>query len=205
MSDEKWLTVSEIQQQFNIPQPTTRRYIDRHSHHLFIRKHHKSYLIAEKSIEFLLLIRDLYSKGMNAEQVENALIAKNAPTIIDVIDVSDRVSEGALEVLSRLQTSMIEQYDRQENFNRQLIEAMQLEREDNQRQREIDRKQIERLAEELANVRGEAAFISEDLREEIRKGKQETSEQLSEILSRVDTYGKNPRGLFRWFGPRARR
>ncbi|OKP87765.1 hypothetical protein A3844_10185 [Paenibacillus helianthi] len=53
-----------------------------------------------------------------------------------------------------------------------------------------DRQKFERLRGKLADARGEAASTNERLSDEIRKGQQETSKQLSEILSRMDTYGK---------------
>lgn len=198
MSDEKWLTVSDLAEQFGIPQPTIRRYIERHGHHLHIRKHHKSYLIAEKSLDDLVRIRESYSQGMNADQVENELAAANAPTIIDVIAANDRVSDMTPEALSSLHSAMIERFERQEDFNRALIEAMQREREENQRKREEDREKIDRLTLELAAARDEAAAVNEQLGE-IRKGQQETSTQLGQIseqLSRVETHGKQQRSLF---------
>lgn len=202
MNDEKWLTVSELAKRFGIPQPTIRRYIERHGHHLHIRKHHKSYLIAEKSLDDLVRIRESYTQGMNADQVENELAATNAPTIIDVIAESARESNVSPEALSSLHSEVIEGFERQEDFNRALIEAMQREREDNQKQRELDRQQIERLTVELADARGEAASTSESLRGEIRKAQQETSEHLSEILSRVGTYGKRKSFFEKFFGNR---
>jgi len=189
VSDEKWLTVSELKERLGIPQPTIRRYIERHGHHLHIRKHHKSYLIAERSLDDLVRIREAYLQGMNADQVEDELVAANAPTIIDVIAVSDTSPVA----LSSLQSAMIERFERQEDFNRALIEAMQREREENQRQRELDHQQIKRLMEELTNARAEAASTNESIWTEIRKGQQETSKQLSEILSRVETYKKTKR------------
>ncbi|OAB42167.1 helix-turn-helix domain-containing protein [Paenibacillus antarcticus] len=199
MSDEKWLTVSEVAERFGIPQPTIRRYIERHGHHLHIRKHHKSYLIAEKSLADLVRIRESYSQGMNADQVENELAAVNAPTIIDVIATSDRMSDVSPEALSSLHSAMIERFERQEDFNHALIEAMQHERVENQRQRALDREQIERLTVELTDARDQAASTNENLKNEIRKGQQDTTEQLGEILTRIETYGKQPRGLFGWF------
>lgn len=45
---------------------------------------------------------------------------------------------------------------------------------------------------------GRIEDISNSLQEEIRKGQQETREQLGEIVSRMDTYGRR-RGFFGWF------
>lgn len=51
----------------------------------------------------------------------------------------------------------------------------------------------EQLSERITDVQS-------SLGDEIRKGQQETSEQLGEILSRVDTYGKRRGLLGRLFG-----
>lgn len=65
------------------------------------------------------------------------------------------------------------------------------------------RQELEEVRREAATtaeqLSGRISDVSDSLRDEIQKGRQETSEQLGEILSRVDTYGKQPRGLFGWF------
>src|SRR5438046_732557 len=48
-------------------------------------------------------------------------------------------------------------------------------------------------AEQLS---GRIADVSDSLRDEKRKGQEQTSAQLGEILSRVDTYGKRKPGFF---------
>lgn len=128
MSDEKWLTVSDLAEQFGIPQPTIRRYIERHGHHLHTKKHHKSYLISQESIPFLVRIREGYSEGMNGDQVETLLAASGAPTIINVSDVSnhshERMNGNLDETLSGLGESVIDGFKRQDEFNRKLIESL---------------------------------------------------------------------------------
>lgn len=128
MSDEKWLTVSDLAEQFGIPQPTIRRYIERHGHHLRTKKHHKSYLIFQESIPYLVRIREGYSEGMNGDQVETMLAASGAPTIITVSDASDhsheRMSLNLDKALSGLGQSVIDGFNKQEEFNRKLIESL---------------------------------------------------------------------------------
>lgn len=55
------------------------------------------------------------------------------------------------------------------------------------------RREVTATAEKLS---GRIADVSDSLRDEMRKGQQETNAQLGEILSRVDTYGKR-----KWFWP----
>lgn len=147
MSDEKWLTVSDLAERFGIPQPTIRRYLERHGHHLHTKKHHKSYLISEESIPVIVRIREGYSEGMNSDQVETLISASGAPTIITVSDheSGERVSVNLDEALSGLGKSVIDKFNRQEEFNRMLLDSLQRERMENQREREEDRKKINQL------------------------------------------------------------
>ena len=163
MSDEKWLTISDLSEKFGIPHPTIRRYIDRHGHHLHTKKHHKSYLLSQESIPVLIRIREGYSEGMSGDQVETLLAASGAPTIITVSDHSgERVSENDEKALSGLEKSMIDGFNRQEEFNRLLIESLQREREENQRQREEDRAEIKRLTELMLQQKETAAAALPD-------------------------------------------
>jgi transposase-like protein len=58
------------------------------------------------------------------------------------------------------------------------------------------RRQIAATTEQLS---GQIVNVSDILKDEIRKGQEQTSAQMREILSRVETYGKRKRGLFNWF------
>ncbi|MGE7828984.1 MerR family transcriptional regulator [Paenibacillus sp. NPDC093718] len=89
MEKGKWITITELTEQFDIPQPTIRRYIERHGHHLLTKKHHKSYLISSESLPIVIQIREAYARGMNGEQVEEVLAANRVPTYINVDDHED--------------------------------------------------------------------------------------------------------------------
>ncbi|MNP47938.1 hypothetical protein D3C76_1420260 [compost metagenome] len=81
-------------------------------HHLQLRKRHKSYLIAEESLEVLLQIREAYATGKGIDDVEDVLAAFGAPTIITVADTDGnggRVTVDLLETLSNLQKTVNEQ------------------------------------------------------------------------------------------------
>lgn len=115
MTDEKqWLSVTELSEQLGIPDATLRRYIRQHGHHLQLRKRHKSYLVADVSVDVLVQIREAYAAGKSIDDVEDVLAAAGAPTIITVNDVNDnggRVTVNLAEALSDLQKTVNEQSD----------------------------------------------------------------------------------------------
>ncbi|WP_433618298.1 MerR family transcriptional regulator [Paenibacillus cellulositrophicus] len=161
MSDEQWLKVSDLAGQLEIPQPTIRRYMDRHGHHLHTKKQHKSYLISSASIPTLARIRDEYSKGMNGEQVEEVLLGQSS-TITTVSDTSvhkdERVSDNLAEALSELEKSVIDRFNNQEQFNQHLLELLQREQE-----------KVERLTELLMKQTEAAASLSPAVQTQSRK------------------------------------
>lgn len=147
MSDEKWLKISDLSDQFGIPQPTIRRYMERHKHHLHTKKHHKSYLISEKSVPILIFIREGYSKGMSGEQIEESLMVNRAPTYITVDAHEDeRVSTNINEALSDLGKSVIEGFNSQNQFNRTLLKLLQREHEKIEHLTELIKQQLEAAA-----------------------------------------------------------
>ncbi|WP_163879975.1 hypothetical protein [Paenibacillus favisporus] len=161
MSDEQWLKVSDLAGQLEIPQPTIRRYMDRHGHHLHTKKQHKSYLISSASIPTLARIRDEYSKGLNGEQVEEVLLGQSS-TITTVSDTSvhkdERVSGNLAEALSELEKSVIDRFNNQEQFNQHLLELLQREQE-----------KVERLTELLMKQTEAAASLSPAVQAQSRK------------------------------------
>lgn len=161
MSDEQWLKVSDLAGQLEIPQPTIRRYMDRHGHHLHTKKQHKSYLISSASIPTLARIRDEYSKGLNGEQVEEVLLGQPSTTTA-VSDTSvhkdERVSDNLAEALSKLEKSVIDRFNNQEQFNQHLLELLQREQE-----------KVERLTELLMKQTEAAASLSPALQAQSRK------------------------------------
>lgn len=205
MSDEKWLTVSDLAARFGIPQSTIRRYIERHGHHLHTKKHHKSYLISEESIPVIVRIREGYSDGMNSDQVETLLASSGAPTIITVSDVSVNLDES----LSGLGKTVIDGFKKQEEFNRLLLESLQRERVENQRQREEDREKIDRLTDLLIQQKEAAAAAAlpdpvlqrherlNDRMTEVRIEKQLQAEALDLWAKKPDAERMRKAGWFR--------
>lgn len=79
----EWLSVTQLSERLGIPPETIRRYINRHSVHLYFKKVNKSYYIAETSIDVLLQIRNLYGDGKQSEEVEKALDRNGVPMSVN--------------------------------------------------------------------------------------------------------------------------
>ncbi|GIO55944.1 hypothetical protein [Paenibacillus cineris] len=186
MSDEQWLKVSDLAGQLEIPQPTIRRYMDRHGHHLHTKKQHKSYLISSASIPTLARIRDEYSKGLNGEQVEEVLLGQSS-TITTVSDTSvhkdERVSDNLAEALSELEKSVIDRFNNQEQFNQHLLELLQREQEKVERLTELLMKQTEAAASLSPAVQAQSRKQADHLTER-RVKRQLESEALELWLSK---------------------
>lgn len=123
----KWHTVSEIENKTGIPHQTIRRYMKNHSHHLIMKKEHKSYLISDESIKVLVQIRDWYSEGMKTDQVDEALVTSGIRMSIDVHDNDEQVSINMAKTLQDLRNSMRtveKQMNEQMNFNKALVEKL---------------------------------------------------------------------------------
>jgi hypothetical protein len=145
---------------------------------------------------------------MSGDQVETLLAASGAPTIITVSDHSgDRVSVNDEEALSGLEKSMIDGFNRQEEFNRLLIESLQREREENQRQREEDRLKINRLTELILQQKETAAALTDSVQLRVERvtdrlierriERQLESEALDLWIAKPETERLRKVGLFR--------
>lgn len=82
--DEEWLSIAEVEKTTGIPDRTIRRYVSQHGHHLNTRKNHRNYLIAKTAVPVLAQIRDQYSRGRSADQVESSLAESGVPMMITV-------------------------------------------------------------------------------------------------------------------------
>jgi DNA-binding transcriptional MerR regulator len=85
MSEErKWLTINDLAKKIGIPHQTIRRYISQHSHHITMKKHHRSYLVDVGCIPVFLKIRELYGEGKSGDEIEEALANMGVPMTITV-------------------------------------------------------------------------------------------------------------------------
>lgn len=201
-----WIAVTDVAQRVDIPPETVRRYITRHSLHLQVKKGHKSYQIAESCVPVFVQIRQLYAEGKQIDEVESALLQLGKPTIITVNESGESVNVNVVEALAALDSKMKAIASMLMNVDERLKSGEQDRAAMNEDMREIREQFVtahkevstttEQLSERIVNVQN-------SLGEEIRKGQDQTSAQLGQIseqLSRVETYGKQQRrGLFRWF------
>lgn len=186
-----WLTVADVAQRVDIPPETVRRYITRHSLHLQVKKGHKSYQIAESCVPVFIQIRQLYTEGKQIDEVEAALLQLGKPTIITVNDSGESVNVNVVEALAALDIKMNAIASMLMNVDERLKSGEHDRTAMNENMNTI-REQFVTVAATTEQLSGRILDVQNSLQDEIRKGNQE-------ILSRVETYGKQQRrGLFGW-------
>lgn len=126
--EKDYFTVSEIENKIKIPHQTIRRYMKIHGHYLIMKKSHRSFLVHEKSIEVLNTIRSLYSEGKTSKQVDDYFMNNGFPLNLDSEKnhglVSDVVPVGVLQELKSDLHIFHEKLNKQEEFNRLLLEKI---------------------------------------------------------------------------------
>ncbi|MEI2442645.1 MerR family transcriptional regulator [Priestia megaterium] len=162
----KWYSISELESETGVPHQTIRRYMDRHSHHFNKKKKYKSYLLSEDAIEVIKHIRTLYGKGMNAEQVDEELNASGLPIEYVINDEKSMITMGsAFENLQESLQALHEKHEKQEEFNRQLIDSLQ--QQEKYIQSSIDRrdKQLTESIREQQDIKQMLLEIKESQKE----------------------------------------
>lgn len=197
----EWLSVAKVSEQVGIPPETVRRYINRHSGHLQVKKGHKSYQIAESSVSVFVQIRTLYGEGKQADEVDKELDRSGRPTIISVNAMNESVNVDVAIALAALDSKLNAIASMLMNVDERLKESEQYRESVNQDMNNI-REQFIIVNQEVAvtteKLSDRIADIQNSLSDEIRKGQKETSEQLEQISSRVETYSKPRRGFWSW-------
>lgn len=130
--EKSWLTVTELSKKLRIPDATLRRYIRYHGCHLKFRKRHKSYLIANDSVDVLIKIREAYSSGNSIEGVEDMLSVCMTPTIITITDDNsgDHVGINVVESLTELRKIMTKQNEIIQSLGQIMKEQINSQREE---------------------------------------------------------------------------
>lgn len=157
-----------------IPHQTLRRYVTNHSHHLIMKKKHKSYLISEDSIKVLERIRTLYGDGKSIEEVDNALASEGVPMSITVTDDEKQMSINIGEALIHQQNTIKninEKLDEQMKFNASLLEALQRQDEQMRKQQEYIEKRLEERDKNLMTVIREMQETKKQIAVAEEKGK----------------------------------
>lgn len=80
----EWIDVPQVAKELNIPDRTLRRYMERHSLFVQSRKEGRYWQIARSSLPVLSQIRDLYSAGLTADQVDTELRAQMSLATVEV-------------------------------------------------------------------------------------------------------------------------
>jgi|SRR5690625_1239634 len=153
---EGWTTIKDAENRTKIPHQTIRRYLDRHGHHLRLRKRHHRIHIHKNSIELLEKIRSWYSEHKNADQVDELLLNDGIPMTID----HDEKDHGNVSInFPEVLTSLTKRIDEQQEFNEQLLlhlnkqdEHMRKQNEKLQSQQELLDKSLAKRDEQLVTV-----------------------------------------------------
>lgn len=146
MTENEWLSVSDISEKIGVPVETVRRYIRNHGVHLRVKKIHKKYEVHSGSLDVFKQIRELYADGKNIQEVEQTLSNRGVPMTITV-NVHDDESM-TVSVADELQR-MNDRLEEQEKFNKEQAEYNTLLLEELKNQREEMKHQIKALGEKL--------------------------------------------------------
>lgn len=126
MTDNEWITVSEVSEKVNIPVETIRRYIRSHSIHLRVKKQGKKYLIHNDCITAIKQIRTFYDRGMNVDEVEQNLSDSGIPMTITIKNNNDEsMTVHVADELKEIKQALREQKE----FNKSLLEQMKQQQE----------------------------------------------------------------------------
>lgn len=167
---EKYYTILQLEPMTDIPHPTIRRYIERHGHHLKMKKKHKTVLVAEESVKTLIKIRMLYADRLTIEDVDNALATQGIPVTIQV--ETDDEKQIKMD-LSAVMTMLSKQ---QEEFHKEQMEMMESNKAEIMMKQEQDKKEI----------LNEIKRIEKERDEKFVKGLKEVLESKKEAASEVE-------------------
>lgn len=146
MTDNEWMTVSEVSEKVNIPVETIRRYIRSHSVHLRAKKLGKKYFIHDESMTVIKQIRGLYEQGKNIDEVEEALSASGvAMTITVKSDDDDSMTVYVADELQEIKRALQEQ----KQFNESLLKKLDEQSEHLQSQQAYIKESLERRDKQL--------------------------------------------------------
>jgi DNA-binding transcriptional MerR regulator len=175
LSENEWLSVSDISGKVGIPVETIRRYIRSHGVHMKVKKVHKRYVIHNDSVTVFKQIRELYADGKNVEEVEKALSSRGiAMTVTVKNDDDEPMTVNVADELKQINKALEEQNkacEEQKEFNKLLLEKLeQQERYIKESLENRDRALMEsiRTIQEEKQARIETGASSE--KEEKKKG-----------------------------------
>ncbi|MEN1990785.1 hypothetical protein [Paenibacillus hubeiensis] len=181
--EDEWRTISELTQKYGVPQPTIRRYLDRHGHYLKVKKIGKTFHVHVESLPVIERIRELYAAGMNGERVELALSESRSPVHITIEETERVVSlEQALATMAR---RIGEGMERQEQFNIQLLSALE-QAKANQDSLLFELQQERELNKQLMEAAERERELNKQLIESAEQERRESQEQMSALKDRME-------------------
>lgn len=121
VTDNEWMTVSEMSEKINIPAESLRRYIRSHNVHLKVKKVSKKYYLHDDCVTVIQQIRTLYNEGKTVEEVEETLSASGIPMTLTVkTDDDERMTVHVADELKEIKSRL----DKQEEFNKALLQKL---------------------------------------------------------------------------------
>lgn len=186
----EWFTVSEVSEKVNIPAETIRRYITRHQMHVYVRKGHKSYQIAEMSIATLHEIRRLYGEGKQADEIDRVLAGGNRPTIVEVKDVAASHEHGDLTVKA---------LDDKLNAIANMLMSIDERLKDHEQFRSEVKDELKEVHNQVESMNKEVAAASVAFQENLQLVREDVNHKMDQVLSRVETYKKQQNWFSRLF------
>jgi DNA-binding transcriptional MerR regulator len=137
----QWTTIPAAAKESGIPDRTLRRYVDRHGLYIPSRRDGRTILISRESFEVIRFIRDRYSGGDMAEQVEEALADRFNRTLTVTEDEPDSRSLTTFEAVGKLAEEVRALRDQLAKRDAEVAVALEriekLEAERDQRDREL--------------------------------------------------------------------
>lgn len=222
MTDNEWMTVSEVSEKVNIPVETIRRYIRSHSVHLKVKKLGKKYYIHESSLTVIEQIRALYDRGKNVDEVEGNLSASGIPMTITVkndddesmtVHVADELKgiKKELQEQRQFNQTLLEKLEQQHVYYQQKFEELKYDREfvsslrQSMQQRKLESAEHEnKTNEQLQDIEKQLSEIQQkqndnevvkELSEQIA-GLNKQFEQMQEMIKETATTQQEKKGFF---------
>lgn len=150
-----WLTIKEVSDHLDIPDPTLRRYLSEHGQFIKMSNEGHVQVIAEESLEVLKRIRSYYAKRWPKSRIQKAL-AEEFPlnVVIGKTDEGQLMTAGeTLDEIMKMRQFIIELLEENRNLRNELKELRILFEHSMDKDRE-DFKQLQNEIVHLHDVLG---------------------------------------------------
>ena len=127
-SEIEFVTVAEAERITGIPGGTIRRYLRQHGHHFTYKKNNKNYFITKESLELLPRVRQMYSMGMTAPDVEDELVKIGRSVTITMAEHGNLVNVEIGQMLQDMKetiTQLVEENQKQREANEAILRRVE--------------------------------------------------------------------------------